>query len=131
LAFFNKQSLTKPIAIPYLYVSTMVQLNKYIASFLICIFSFYIVPKEFIHVLYGHEDTADHSSAPPSKAPLALGSRHIHCDLLNFETEVFYHGDISSTPSPQSMLLDYVVLPLQGAGTSSPAYISLRGPPNC
>ncbi|HEV7231145.1 MAG TPA: hypothetical protein VGO45_07450 [Bacteroidia bacterium] len=107
----------------------MAQLNKYIACFLICVFSFAIVPKEFIHVLYGHEDTTDHNVPPSAKTPLVVSSQHIHCELLNFETDVFYLDAAPAFSSPQSILYTYATLPLRDAGSGSPVYISLRGPP--
>ncbi len=76
-------------------------LRKHISLFLVLVLSFYIVPKEFVHACFDHEDTSDYvASSPGSKAPLTIAQQHVHCDLLNFETDVFHTAELHSLESP-------------------------------
>ena len=107
-------------------------LRKNISIFLIFVLVFYIVPKEFVHACFDHEDTTDYvASSPDSKAPLTIGIQHIHCELLNFETDVFHSADLVSIESPQGVFFSFLTVAPHAGDISSPAFIALRGPPLC
>lgn len=63
--------------------------KKFIALFCLLTLSVFIVPKEFIHSLYGHKDTIDIIFKDHSKH---FEKTHIHCSILKLETPL-YHND--------------------------------------
>ncbi len=111
----------------------MNRLRKPIALFLILVLCFYIVPKEFIHELYGHTDTTDSAaeSSSTAKSPLSLSSQHTHCELLNFETTVFYTQDNQPVIAVQAIAFYFQSPTHDNSIRNCHAFISLRGPPNC
>jgi hypothetical protein len=109
----------------------MNKLTRALACFLLAVLSFYIVPKEFVHTLFGHEDTADHVLVAKGRSAATFSTQHTHCELLNFETDFFYEHTSTSTPSSPGILFSYFPLPLNTTGLSSSTYVSLRGPPCC
>jgi hypothetical protein len=56
-------------------------LRKYISYFLLLTISLFIVPKEYIHDIYNHQDTRcfEHQQSSFEKA-------HIHCEILKYNT---------------------------------------------
>lgn len=62
--------------------------RQYIVVFLLMTISLFIVPKEYIHDTYGHEDTKDIQSKDAS-----LTNTHHHCQILNYNTPnyIFQH----------------------------------------
>jgi hypothetical protein len=107
----------------------MNRLTRPIALFLLFALSVYIVPKEFIHALYGHEDTADHSGTQSINAPHTLSTRHLHCGLLNFETDLFHTPDALPDLSDQDAYYSFLSSPIQSGKNSVLLFVSLRGPP--
>jgi len=55
--------------------------RKYIAILLLLTISLFIVPKEYIHDFYGHNDTQDISGKD-----ITLNNSHHHCQILNYNT---------------------------------------------
>jgi hypothetical protein len=109
----------------------MNKLTRALACFLLAVLSFYIVPKEFVHALFGHEDTTDPVSFYANQSTAAISNQHTHCELLNFETDFFY-GYAPEPPSVSGgILFYYYSLPLNSSGLPPAAYICLRGPPCC
>jgi hypothetical protein len=107
-------------------------LRKNIALFLILVLSVYIVPKEFVHSLYQHEDTTDYVPvSSDTKAPFTIDNRHVHCDLLNFETDVFHAAETHAIELPQPVLFNFLSLPPLDGENNVTSFISLRGPPRC
>lgn len=56
------------------------------------VFSILLIPKEYIHDLYGHEDTpcGKHNESAPH-----VEKKHTHCQILKFEASIFYKKDIA------------------------------------
>ena len=86
--------------------------------------SLLIVPKEFIHDLYGHEDTRD----IPSK-DITLTNSHHHCQILNYTTPHYifqYKISLLSVSFIQRAVLPYrqfsYIIPCHN-------YFNLRAPP--
>jgi hypothetical protein len=111
----------------------MNHLRKPISLFLILVLCFYIVPKEFIHAFYGHTDTADCTTESSScaKSPLSLSSQHTHCELLNFETTVFYTQDNQPVITAQAIAFYFQPQTHDNPVRYCHAFVSLRGPPFC
>jgi len=55
-------------------------LRKYIGIVLLALMSFSVMPKEFIHDLYGHEDTIDGECC--RKGIIHVEKVHQHCEML-------------------------------------------------
>jgi hypothetical protein len=64
------------------------RIRQYIAVFLLLTISLFIVPKEYIHDFYGHDDTRDIQSKETT-----LTNIHHHCQILNYNTPnyIFQH----------------------------------------
>ena len=58
------------------------RIRKYISLLLLLTICLFVVPKEYFHDLYGHEDTRDVSQQQQQ----ALGKAHQHCEILGFNT---------------------------------------------
>ena len=60
------------------------QIRKYVAIFFLLVISLFIVPKEYIHALSGHEDTICyfHNNTTIEK-------HHHHCAILNFTAPLY------------------------------------------
>jgi hypothetical protein len=57
-------------------------IRTYFSIILLAIVSFSIVPKEFIHELYGHNDSIENEYS--LKGVLHFESVHHHCEMLNY-----------------------------------------------
>lgn len=68
----------------YAYLCHMIKMNRYISIFLLVCFLPVLTPKEFIHNLFGHEDTNDiyHSS-------ITIEKQHRHCGILQITFSSF------------------------------------------
>gem|GEM_PF-1841084 len=58
---------------------TMLRINKFIGFVFLLASSFFVVPKELVHELAYHDDTAD--LCADSDDP-AVGNEHHHCEIL-------------------------------------------------
>jgi len=55
--------------------------RKHISFLLLLTICLFVVPKEYFHDLYGHEDTKDITQQQQT-----LGKAHQHCEILGFNT---------------------------------------------
>ena len=117
--------------IKYICNAKMNKLNRCLASFLLVVLSFYIVPKEFVHAFSGHEDTTHHHSFAVSGHAPFIGNRHVHCDLLNFETSFFFSQYLSPVSAAEGFCFSYIPLFPNAAELGSLPLVTLRGPPLC
>jgi hypothetical protein len=62
----------------------MVKVNRYISILLLVSFLPFVIPKEYIHDLFGHEDT--HDDYHPS---LIFEKKHTHCSILQITLSTF------------------------------------------
>jgi len=62
----------------------MFKIKKYIPILLLASFLPFVIPKEYIHDLFGHEDT--HDEYHPS---LVIEKRHTHCSILQITLSNF------------------------------------------
>lgn len=68
----------------------MRKLPKYISLFLLAVISFFIVPKEAFHELYGHEDTEHETHRHCASASgINIEEEHQHCEILNFNVPLY------------------------------------------
>jgi hypothetical protein len=66
------------------YLCTMSKLNRYISFLLLVCFLPVVTPKEFIHDLFGHEDTQDHYHSA-----VTIEKIHKHCSILQISFSIF------------------------------------------
>lgn len=88
----------------------MVKVNRYISILLLVCFLPIVTPKEFIHDLFGHEDTIDHYHSD-----ITIEKIHKHCSILQVtfssflsSLKIFFQkkevNDCLYTYSPQSFI---------------------------
>jgi len=100
--------------------------RRFVATFLLAGFSVFLVPKEFVHALYGHTDTQENYSAPGKNA---VGTHHIHCSFLTYDASQFISSSIQDFPASNENHFSFVIVAAEQAGISFPNFPSLRGPP--
>jgi len=86
---------------------------------------FIMMPKEFIHDFFGHEDSTDffHDGAAH------IENHHVHCLLLHFEVSAFIYDEINIrliNPVPNNHFSELDINPLFTQYFKSSL---LRGPP--
>jgi len=62
----------------------MFRIKKYIPILLLASFLPFVIPKEYIHDLFGHEDTQDEY-----QSSLILEKHHTHCSILQITLSNF------------------------------------------
>src|SRR5579871_6324046 len=72
----------------------MQKVKRYIATLLLAVFTFVLVPKEAFHSLTGHEDNVD-----VYKGYATVGTKHIHCHILQFQFAGFTQPHSAFIPS--------------------------------
>jgi hypothetical protein len=66
----------------------MIAVKRYIAFFCLVTIAVFIVPKEFIHSLYGHTDTID---VFQKDNVIQFEKQHRHCEILKYETPLYHN----------------------------------------
>ncbi len=109
----------------YLCNAMNIMARKIIACFLLLAFLFAVTPKEFIHAMAGHEDTA----ACKHDGSVAIEASHVHCLVLQLQVNPF-HQNHQAVITP-GLICTYVILyPSPEVSSYKPAVmIALRGPP--
>jgi hypothetical protein len=102
------------------------QFSKLIASVLLGIFSVFLIPKEFVHALYGHTDTHEIVSVGSDKT---IGAHHIHCGFLTYEASLFTIASSTHCPDVSDFSFSFTAIPSEQAGVTFACHPSLRGPP--
>jgi hypothetical protein len=100
--------------------------NRFIATILLAAFSAYLVPNEFVHALYGHEDTHEAACANDVNA---IGVQHIHCDFLSYEASLYTVSSVTTCPVSSEHAFAFISLEAEHAGITFACHPSLRGPP--
>lgn len=104
------------------------RLRSYIAIFLLMVISMVVVPKEFIHALYDHEDTPHDICADHHKG-IHVEPAHHNCELLKFQVFPFYASFVHIDLSTEVTRIDFQ-LPVTSILHSDTYNLSqLRGPP--
>ena len=102
----------------------MLKISRYISILLLVNFLPFVIPKEYIHELFGHEDSLDryHSDLTFEKA-------HKHCGILQITTSSFVRN--SRTVLTTGSLINIAcILPVQNFIAGISYHISLlRAPP--
>ncbi|MGD0709827.1 MAG: hypothetical protein ABR968_01455 [Bacteroidales bacterium] len=100
------------------------RIRQYIAVFLLLAISLFIVPKEYIHNFYGHDDTHDITSKD-----VTIANIHHHCQILNYNTPnyIFQHKAFLLPVS----FIEQSILPYRQFSFIIPfsSYFNLRAPP--
>lgn len=100
------------------------RLRQYIAVFFLLTISLFIVPKEYIHDIYGNDDTKDIQSKDAS-----FTNTHHHCQILNYNTPnyIFQHKAFLLPVS----FVEQAILPYRQFSYIIPfsTYFNLRAPP--
>ena len=95
----------------------------YIARSLLLVFSIILIPKEFIHDLYGHEDTR---CIPGAQA--TLEPKHHHCAILQIIASVF-NTPAATSLSPSDLIQKGTVITVVSSVTFPILfYYNLRAP---
>jgi hypothetical protein len=95
-----------------------------IARSLLLVFSVILVPREFIHGLYGHEDTRCVPGSEPT-----LEQKHHHCAILQIEAPVF-NTPAATSLSPSEPVQNAIVLTaISSVVFTILFYFNLRAPP--
>lgn len=103
--------------------------RSYIAIFLLAVISLVIIPKEFIHALYDHEDTP-HNVCQDHPKGAHIETQHHHCDLLQFQVPPFLAAFVDLDFEPGVTVID-IQLPAESICCSISFNLSrLRGPPS-
>jgi hypothetical protein len=68
----------------------MIKINKYVAILMLSVMTAYSVPKELLHEFHHHTDTVD--IRYKSDATREVGSKHIHCDVFDFNGPVLFYS---------------------------------------
>jgi hypothetical protein len=102
----------------------MFGLRLYIARSLLLVFSIILVPKEFIHSLYGHEDTR----CIPG-AQVTLGPKHHHCAILQIVASVFNTPATITLSLTDHLLKGTVITIVSSVPFLILFYFNLRAPP--
>ena len=100
--------------------------SRFIATILLAAFSAYLVPNEFVHAFYGHEDTHEAACSPNEKT---VGEQHIHCDFLSYEADLFTVASSTQFPASFDHVFAFISLEAEHAGVTFTYRPSLRGPP--
>jgi len=66
------------------------KIRKYLAIGLLLVMGVYSVPKELLHELHHHTDTVD--TPFKSDATPDVGTKHIHCDVFEFNGPVLFYS---------------------------------------
>ena len=66
----------------------MIKIKRYVAILMLLVMTAYSVPKELLHELHHHVDTVDRPFK--SGAGKEVGTKHIHCDVFNFNGPVLF-----------------------------------------
>ncbi|MEO5643455.1 MAG: hypothetical protein ABIQ40_11890 [Bacteroidia bacterium] len=96
------------------------------AILLLAVFSACLVPNEFVHALYGHEDTHEN---PCSANEQTIGIQHIHCDFLSYEASLYTAASLTICPVSFDRAFQFISAEALHAGITFTYYPSLRGPP--
>ena len=97
---------------------------RHIASGLILIFIIALIPNEYVHFLYGHEDT--HCHYHPE---LTLEKRHHHCQILRHQFSVFVDVIIPRVPDKPCFPESPVIPDNHFSFSNSHSHFSPRSPP--
>jgi hypothetical protein len=100
--------------------------TKLIASILLGVFSVFLIPKEFVHALYGHTDTQETVCIGHAKA---IGTHHTHCDFLTYEASLFTLASATNCPHSAEHYFAFSIVSSERAGVTFACHPSLRGPP--
>lgn len=100
--------------------------KRHIAVFLFLVLSFFIVPKEFIHSLFAHEDTV--CNVLQQSGPV-LDSKHLHCEILNLNIPLYLFIDQTFLPGVSYKILAPFSFDLINIIFSKILASSLRAPP--
>jgi len=100
--------------------------RRLVASILLAGFSVFLIPKEFVHALYGHTDTQE---AFLAKGKNAIGKEHIHCSFLTYEASLFLSSSIQNCPAVTENSFSFTTIEAEQAGILFSDFPSLRGPP--
>jgi len=98
----------------------------FLGAFLLALMTIVIVPVDYIHSLYNHNDTEDTFEFTHSTA---IETSHIHCVILKTEFREFYNNDYQQLVSEEFYLgsIDFIYQNPSLANISSPK--EQRGPP--
>lgn len=97
---------------------------RHIASGLILTFIIALIPNEYVHFLYGHEDT--HCHYHPE---LTLEKRHHHCQILRHQFSVFVDVIIPRVPDKPCFPENPVIPDNHFFFSNSHSHYSPRSPP--
>lgn len=100
--------------------------SRFIATILLAAFSAYLVPNEFVHAFYGHDDTHEAACSATEKT---VGVQHIHCDFLSYEADLFTVASSTTCPASFDHVFAFILPEAAHAGITFTYCPSLRGPP--
>jgi hypothetical protein len=100
--------------------------SRFIATILLAAFSAYLVPNEFVHALYGHEDTHETACSTEENT---VGVQHIHCDFLSYEASLFTVTSTTTCPVSFERVFAFLSPEAEHEGITFTYHPSLRGPP--
>ena len=83
-----------------------------------------IIPREFVHELFGHEDTTDHYHAA-----VILEKGHTHCSILNITFSNFISCLKNPVPEKKIIISFYTFAEISVLPGISVNLSSLRAPP--
>lgn len=101
--------------------------TKLIACCLLGVFSVFLIPKEFVHALYGHKDSIEKITITGNHA---IGKQHTHCDFLSFEASLFTLANSTHCPTSIELKFAFAIAPAEQNAIVFNHFPSLRGPPH-
>ena len=102
----------------------MGRLRTYISPGLMLVFTIILIPNEYIHLIYGHEDTHHVFNSDPT-----FENHHHHCQILSHRFSIFLNDYRPLTASTQ-VYYRFVAVSLYQAETGQVHYnLSPRSPP--
>lgn len=103
-----------------------IKLARVIAMLVLAVFTAYLIPHEFVHVFYSHEDT-EHTELHGSGT--SFSEMHIHCDFLSTDiTDFTSPEEISAAVSEHVVAFHYPAPEVQTLKVVASLRDS-RGPP--
>lgn len=105
------------------------RLRSYIAMLLLLIISTVIMPKEFIHAFFDHEDTP-HNICDSHTSDVHVEEKHHHCEFLKFQVPPFFVSVSIPQLTSEVTTVEYTALVTRSQPQHSYNLSPLRGPPS-